>query len=111
MQIAASKLYGRWRKMDLFNVDWAWLWLTNNYNLLDHDVISGKTSPNMHGMIRELKERWCSKPTIKKILNGLNISIKKHRELVKKDPSTPTYNKHDINAWRTLEELEAKGFL
>jgi N-acetylmuramoyl-L-alanine amidase len=111
MQIAASKLYGRWRKMDLFNIDRAWLWLINNYNMLDHDVISGKTSPNMHGMIRELKERWCNKVTIKKILNGLNISIKKHREVVKMNSSTPTYNKQDINAWKTLEELEAKWFL
>lgn len=108
-QVAASKAYGRGRKSDLLGVDRKALGLINNYDRLDQDVIDGKVSPNMLQMVRTLTQRGKGKREIKKILNGLNMSIKKHREKVQQNPSTPTHNKADINAWLTLEELERKG--
>lgn len=97
--------------MDLLDIDWEAIGMIDNYKRIDKDVVSGKISPNMAQLVRTLKQRGKNKTEIKKILQGMNISVKKHRELMKKDPTIYTHNKSDVNAWLTLEELEKKGLL
>jgi hypothetical protein len=53
-----------------------------------------------------------SKAEIRKVLSGLNTSILLHREKCRKNPSLTKKSKNwgDVNAWRTLEELEKNGY-
>jgi len=82
--------------------------LPNNYQLLDQDVVTGKVSPNMKAQVDVLKGRGMKKWEIKKVLSGLDASIR----ICRKDKSAweNRKNKIDINAWATLDELEKKDF-
>lgn len=108
-QIATSKR-GRGRKADIYWFQREKIHIINNYNMVDQDVINGLISPNMKSQVLLLKHRWAIKTEIKYTLQGLNESIKRHRELVRKIPKTPTHNKKDRLARATLEELEKMGY-
>ena len=106
-QSAANNTLWRGRKSDGCQFDFEDIWMIDNYQLLDKDVISGKLSPNMYEQIKALKERKRTKAEIKKILSGLNTSIL----LCRKNPNAwkNRMNDFDVRAWSTLEELEKKG--